>query len=41
VEQIHSWEANSLLSSQKIPRFNVTRRFITVFTRVRQFRGPV
>jgi hypothetical protein len=34
------WEANSH-SAKKFSTFYGTRRFITVFTKARQFQGPV
>ena len=35
MQQSHSWEANQFSSSQKIPGFYGTRRFITAFTSAR------
>jgi hypothetical protein len=40
MEQSPSWETNSLSASQEIPRLCGNRRFITVFTKARQFREP-
>jgi hypothetical protein len=40
-EKSPPWEASSHSASQEISRLYRTRRFITVFKRASQFRGPV